>query len=91
MVSGLQRAVDSLALQTFMIFDLRSKMNVIGNQLKGKGSETPTYYANCVVLFMGMKNIHAIRESFQQVVNRATSRSASVQEDELLCGAGRNV
>ncbi|XXQ30576.1 Myotubularin phosphatase domain-containing protein [Plasmodiophora brassicae] len=77
-ITGLRSTMDEMIInearlanpnsRTFMIFDLRSKMNVIGNQLKGKGSETPTYYANCVVLFMGMKNIHAIRESFQQVV-----------------------
>src|SRR5690348_17047026 len=43
-------------------------MNVLGNQFKGKGSEDSQYYDQCMVLFMGIRNIHAVRESFHCVV-----------------------
>eukprot|EP00474_Spongospora_subterranea_P009059 CRZ09517.1 hypothetical protein [Spongospora subterranea] len=52
---------------TLVIFDLRSKIDVIGNQFKGKGGEIMGNYPSCPVIYMGMKNIHGIRPSFQAV------------------------
>lgn len=37
----------------------------MANRAKGGGCECEEYYPNCEVLFMGMANIHAIRNSFQ--------------------------
>ena len=54
--------------EPFLIMDARPKINAVTNKAKGKGYETSKTYENCQVLFMGIENIHVMRESLNQVV-----------------------
>ncbi|CAL8363625.1 unnamed protein product [Lota lota] len=56
---------DSPARQKLLILDARSYTAAVANRAKGGGCECEEYYPNCEVMFMGMANIHAIRNSFQ--------------------------
>uniref|UniRef100_A0A5F4W1J5 phosphatidylinositol-3,5-bisphosphate 3-phosphatase n=1 Tax=Callithrix jacchus TaxID=9483 RepID=A0A5F4W1J5_CALJA len=53
------------APQKLLILDARSYTAAVANRAKGGGCECEEYYPNCEVVFMGMANIHAIRNSFQ--------------------------
>ncbi|KAM9332068.1 phosphatidylinositol-3,5-bisphosphate 3-phosphatase MTMR4 [Pholidichthys leucotaenia] len=50
-----------------LILDARSYPAAVANRAKGGGCECEEYYPNCEVKFMGMANIHAIRNSFQSL------------------------
>lgn len=56
---------DSAVPQKLLILDARSYTAAVANRAKGGGCECEEYYPNCEVMFMGMANIHAIRNSFQ--------------------------
>ncbi|KAJ3589277.1 hypothetical protein NHX12_010122, partial [Muraenolepis orangiensis] len=56
---------DSPARQKLLILDARSYTAAVANRAKGGGCECEEYYPHCEVMFMGMANIHAIRNSFQ--------------------------
>ncbi|XP_063306138.1 myotubularin-related protein 4 isoform X2 [Pelobates fuscus] len=51
--------------QKLLILDARSYTAAVANRAKGGGCECEEYYPNCEVFFMGMANIHSIRNSFQ--------------------------
>ncbi|KAM4795171.1 phosphatidylinositol-3,5-bisphosphate 3-phosphatase MTMR4 [Rhinophrynus dorsalis] len=51
--------------QKLLILDARSYTAAVANRAKGGGCECEEYYPNCEVAFMGMANIHSIRNSFQ--------------------------
>uniref|UniRef100_A0A8C3MGV0 phosphatidylinositol-3,5-bisphosphate 3-phosphatase n=1 Tax=Geospiza parvula TaxID=87175 RepID=A0A8C3MGV0_GEOPR len=51
--------------QKLLILDARSYTAAVANRAKGGGCECEEYYPNCEVVFMGMANIHSIRNSFQ--------------------------
>ncbi|KAL2095066.1 hypothetical protein ACEWY4_009785 [Coilia grayii] len=55
----------SVAPQKLLILDARSYTAAVANRAKGGGCECEEYYPNCEVMFMGMANIHSIRNSFQ--------------------------
>ncbi|KAM9847085.1 phosphatidylinositol-3,5-bisphosphate 3-phosphatase MTMR4 [Aulostomus maculatus] len=56
---------DNSVPQKLLILDARSYTAAVANRAKGGGCECEEYYPNCEVMFMGMANIHAIRNSFQ--------------------------
>uniref|UniRef100_A0A8C4H0L7 phosphatidylinositol-3,5-bisphosphate 3-phosphatase n=1 Tax=Dicentrarchus labrax TaxID=13489 RepID=A0A8C4H0L7_DICLA len=56
---------DNTVPQKLLILDARSYTAAVANRAKGGGCECEEYYPNCEVMFMGMANIHAIRNSFQ--------------------------
>lgn len=56
---------DSVVPHKLLILDARSYTAAVANRAKGGGCECEEYYPNCEVMFMGMANIHAIRNSFQ--------------------------
>ncbi|XP_054611081.1 myotubularin-related protein 4 isoform X2 [Dunckerocampus dactyliophorus] len=56
---------DNTVSQKLLILDARSYTAAVANRAKGGGCECEEYYPNCEVMFMGMANIHAIRNSFQ--------------------------
>ncbi|XP_030077937.1 phosphatidylinositol-3,5-bisphosphate 3-phosphatase MTMR4 isoform X2 [Microcaecilia unicolor] len=60
--SGVESGVISKKL---LILDARSYTAAVANRAKGGGCECEEYYPNCEVVFMGMANIHSIRNSFQ--------------------------
>ncbi|XP_041096958.1 myotubularin-related protein 4 isoform X2 [Polyodon spathula] len=55
------------APQKLLILDARSYAAAVANRAKGGGCECEEYYPNCEVMFMGMANIHSIRNSFQSL------------------------
>ncbi|XP_041949393.1 myotubularin-related protein 4 isoform X3 [Alosa sapidissima] len=55
----------NVAPQKLLILDARSYTAAVANRAKGGGCECEEYYPNCEVMFMGMANIHSIRNSFQ--------------------------
>ncbi|KAI1893543.1 hypothetical protein AGOR_G00124810 [Albula goreensis] len=57
----------STAPQKLLILDARSYPAAVANRAKGGGCECEEYYPNCEVKFMGMANIHSIRNSFQSL------------------------
>ncbi|MBN3308379.1 MTMR4 protein, partial [Amia calva] len=57
----------SRAQQKLLILDARSYTAAVANRAKGGGCECEEYYPNCEVMFMGMANIHSIRNSFQSL------------------------
>ncbi|XP_050966110.1 myotubularin-related protein 4 isoform X3 [Labeo rohita] len=57
----------SAAAQKLLILDARSYTAAVANRAKGGGCECEEYYPNCEVMFMGMANIHSIRNSFQSL------------------------
>ena len=50
-----------------LVIDARSYAAAWANRAKGGGFESPEYYQRCQVQFMGLANIHAIRNSFAQL------------------------
>uniref|UniRef100_A0A3Q1G660 Myotubularin related protein 4 n=1 Tax=Acanthochromis polyacanthus TaxID=80966 RepID=A0A3Q1G660_9TELE len=58
---------DNTVPQKLLILDARSYTAAVANRAKGGGCECEEYYPNCEVMFMGMANIHAIRNSFYAV------------------------
>ncbi|XP_069767108.1 phosphatidylinositol-3,5-bisphosphate 3-phosphatase MTMR4 isoform X2 [Narcine bancroftii] len=53
--------------QKLLILDARSYTAAVANRAKGGGCECEEYYPNCEVMFMGMANIHSIRNSFHSL------------------------
>uniref|UniRef100_A0A1A8RGE7 phosphatidylinositol-3,5-bisphosphate 3-phosphatase n=2 Tax=Nothobranchius rachovii TaxID=451742 RepID=A0A1A8RGE7_9TELE len=64
-LAGVSGSDDSSVPQKLLILDARSYTAAVANRAKGGGCECEEYYPNCEVMFMGMANIHAIRNSFQ--------------------------
>ncbi|XP_028322100.1 myotubularin-related protein 4 isoform X3 [Gouania willdenowi] len=64
-LTGTSGCEDNTVLQKLLILDARSYTAAVANRAKGGGCECEEYYPNCEVMFMGMANIHAIRNSFQ--------------------------
>ncbi|KAH3745479.1 Myotubularin 1 [Pelomyxa schiedti] len=50
-----------------VFIDARPKVNAVVNQTKGAGFEDPLFYDNTVLHFLGIENIHVMRESFKKV------------------------
>eukprot|EP01137_Pigoraptor_chileana_P031739 Opistho-2@20041 len=57
------------------IVDARPFANALANQAKGGGYENLDYYGNCRISFMGVHNIHAVRDSYLRVSELCQSRS----------------
>uniref|UniRef100_A0A673BMX6 phosphatidylinositol-3,5-bisphosphate 3-phosphatase n=1 Tax=Sphaeramia orbicularis TaxID=375764 RepID=A0A673BMX6_9TELE len=64
-LTGGSNCEDNVVPQKLLILDARSYTAAVANRAKGGGCECEEYYPNCEVMFMGMANIHAIRNSFQ--------------------------
>lgn len=52
------------AAPAYLIMDARSFAASMGNQMLGKGTETPSNYPGCAVQFHNIDNIHALRASW---------------------------
>uniref|UniRef100_A0A673YVW2 phosphatidylinositol-3,5-bisphosphate 3-phosphatase n=1 Tax=Salmo trutta TaxID=8032 RepID=A0A673YVW2_SALTR len=66
-LSGCSGPDANAAPQKLLILDARSYTAAVANRAKGGGCECEEYYPNCEVMFMGMANIHSIRNSFQSL------------------------
>jgi myotubularin-related protein 1/2 len=59
--------------RTLYLLDARPRANALGNTVKGKGFENVGSYSNCKIEFLGIANIHAMRESLQKLEALALS------------------
>ncbi|KAH9091083.1 hypothetical protein Ae201684P_006484 [Aphanomyces euteiches] len=53
----------------YVIMDARGQLAAAGNKAMGKGTESTANYRGAKVVFMNMENIHAVRNSFQNLSN----------------------
>lgn len=52
---------------TNMIVDARPTANAMANHAKGAGSENMEFYKNCKKVYLGIDNIHAMRDSLTKI------------------------
>lgn len=57
------------ATLTNLIVDARPTTNAMANHAKGAGSENMEYYTRCRKVYLGIDNIHVMRDSFQRIVS----------------------
>jgi hypothetical protein len=62
---------------TLFILDARSRVAASGNRFKGKGTEDSSTYKNTRLFFMDIENIHAMRESVDQLWKLCTTNNAA--------------
>lgn len=61
-----------------VIVDARGPAAVAGNQLvRGKGAEVPSDYPESIFLFMGIGNIHTMRQSYEKLTTACNDVSSS--------------
>lgn len=56
------------AQQRNLIIDARPVLNARANQATGKGSENMEYYKDATINFLGIDNVHVMRDSLNKVV-----------------------
>ena len=56
--------IDEQGPPPLIIFDPRPMVNAMANTVVGAGFESSQSYRNCQVRFLGIANIHSVRESF---------------------------
>ncbi|KAL1201447.1 Phosphatidylinositol-3-phosphatase myotubularin-2 [Cardamine amara subsp. amara] len=62
-----QLAGDKGARRKLYIVDARPRKNALANGAKGGGSESSSNYFQSEIVFLGIDNIHAMRESFSRI------------------------
>jgi myotubularin-related protein 1/2 len=55
------------ARRKLYIVDARPRKNALANGAKGGGSESSSNYLQSEIVFLGIDNIHAMRESFSRL------------------------
>lgn len=58
---------------THYIIDARPRLNAVANRASGAGYEATEHYRNCRYLCMGIDNIHTMRDSLMQLLERASA------------------
>jgi hypothetical protein len=56
----------------FRIVDCRSRLNAFANVAKGGGTENESNYTKCQMDFVGIDNIHVMRESLHRLSQRGS-------------------
>jgi hypothetical protein len=72
------------ATSTNLIMDARPTTNAVANTAKGAGTENMDHYKEARKVYLGIDNIHAMRESLAKVVEamkEAEAMSASINND----------
>ncbi|KAM4555843.1 myotubularin-related protein 7a [Odontesthes bonariensis] len=62
------------------VVDTRPKLNAIANRAAGKGYENEDNYSNIKFQFMGIENIHVMRNSHQKMLEVCELRSPSMSD-----------
>lgn len=57
------------ATATNLIIDARPTTNAVANTAKGAGTENMDYYKDCKKAYLGIDNIHSMRDSLNKVVD----------------------
>ena len=72
------------AQATNLIIDARPTTNAVANTAKGAGTENMDYYKDCKKAYLGIDNIHSMRDSLNKVVEvlgESEALAASVSGD----------
>ncbi|KAF8489799.1 protein-tyrosine phosphatase-like protein [Russula emetica] len=72
------------ATTTNLIIDARPTTNAVANTAKGAGTENMDHYKDCKKAYLGIDNIHSMRDSLNKVVevlSEAEALAASVSGD----------
>lgn len=71
-----------------VIVDTRPKLNAVANKAKGKGFEIMAGYPNAELVFHGIENIHAMRNSLDKLraVVKESDSTQSFLSDMESCG-----
>lgn len=78
LVEAIFRSNPNVAPKENKIFDARPFSYAFGNRYKGAGYEQTEFYQNCEIEFMGIENIHTMRESLVKL--RKLCRALSVND-----------
>ncbi|KAJ5075926.1 intein-containing myotubularin-related precursor [Anaeramoeba ignava] len=65
----------------FDIFDCRPKINAIGNKTKGGGYENISNYPECSLTFLGIENIHHMRNSYE-LLRKLCRKTVNKKQDD---------
>lgn len=57
-----------------------SQINAMANKAAGKGYESTDFYENVKFQFVGIENIHVMRQSLQKMIERKTSITLHTQK-----------
>ncbi|XP_071787047.1 phosphatidylinositol-3,5-bisphosphate 3-phosphatase MTMR8-like [Asterias amurensis] len=76
----LQAILNTNPRSTFMyIVDTRPKINAMVNKASGKGYENTDFYANIKFKFLGIENIHVMRNSLQKLIEVCELKNPSME------------
>ncbi len=64
------------ATATNLIIDARPTTNAVANTAKGAGTENMDYYKDCKKAYLGIDNIHSMRDSLNKVVEALSESEA---------------
>jgi hypothetical protein len=70
--------------ETLYIMDARPYKAAVGNTVMGKGFENVNHYDKCQLHFMGIANIHGIRESLDALMELCSSESKTYDDTTWL-------
>lgn len=77
----LEAIVRSNPCSDFMyVVDTRPKLNAMANRAAGKGYENEDNYSNIKFQFIGIENIHVMRNSLQKILEVSELRSPSMSD-----------
>ncbi|XP_036380158.1 myotubularin-related protein 8 [Megalops cyprinoides] len=62
------------------VVDTRPKLNAMANRAAGKGYENEDHYANIRFQFVGIENIHVMRNSLQKLMEVCTMKSPTMSD-----------
>ncbi|XP_038570524.1 myotubularin-related protein 7-like isoform X1 [Micropterus salmoides] len=62
------------------VVDTRPKLNAMANRAAGKGYENEDHYTNIKLQFIGVENIHVMRNSQQKIIDVGEMRSPSMTD-----------
>nr|XP_061833201.1 myotubularin-related protein 7-like isoform X1 [Nerophis lumbriciformis] len=62
------------------VVDTRPKLNAMANRAAGKGYENEDHYTNIKLHFIGIENIHVMRNSQQKIIDVTEMRSPSMTD-----------
>jgi myotubularin-related protein 6/7/8 len=73
------------ATTTNLIVDARPTTNAMANRAKGAGTENMEHYKGCKKVYLGVDNIHVMRDSLQKVTDalRASEPSLTFEVDHI--------
>jgi hypothetical protein len=66
------------ATATNLIIDARPTTNAVANTAKGAGTENMDYYKDCKKAYLGIDNIHSMRDYLNKVVEVLSEPSSTI-------------